>query len=454
MVLARFARHRLTCFGYAVRGVRLDGLFRELVERETWLADRWAAYQDEAVRHLVRHAFETVPHYRNVLTSAGLGPADIGSASDLRKLPKLSKPQVRAAGRALLSQAYDPSSLEAIHTSGSTGIPLSLFGDKARRASIVAGLWRIYARSGWQPGEPIASIWGLKPADRARHAAWHFAKDLVSGVTHLDAFQANDQEYRRWVSVLRQRRPTVLVCYASSGARFARWLLDKGERIDSIRGVYSTSETLLAPQREELSRAFGATVYDLYGCGEVTHIACSCPVGNLHINPDMAIVEVDGDRDAAGDARPFLLTGFANRAMPFLRYANGDRGRLRAGACSCGRQTPLLDLEIARVADVFTFGNGKQYPSLYFILRLYRAGFDGVELFQFHQTALDRIRLKVVRNERFDAATAAELDRVVEEIQDHVERQAIVELEYVDAIELGGSGKHFYAKSDVRPAAP
>jgi len=66
-----------------------------------------------------------------------------------------------------------------------------------------------------------------------------------------------------------------------------------------------------------------------------------------------------------------IVTGLRNHRMLFIRYQNGDCIELLDEVCKCGRSTPLMSLNVARQSDIFLFKNGKEYPSLYFILRLY-----------------------------------------------------------------------------------
>jgi len=44
---------------------------RELLEQSQWYsAEELASYQDEQLRHVVKHAYETVPYYRRVFDDA------------------------------------------------------------------------------------------------------------------------------------------------------------------------------------------------------------------------------------------------------------------------------------------------------------------------------------------------------------------------------------------------
>ena len=431
-----------------VKGLRPARLYRELMEREFWSATQWKSFQDELIRDFVKHCYENVPFYRERFDSIKLRPDDIRTSEDITKIPVLTKDDVRANEEKLIARNYNKNDLSCGHTTGSTGKPLTFYGCRERSEYIIAGIWRIYRRCGWQPGEPTASIWGFSGAHIKMPFWKKFMRDLSSGTTHLNAWQANNDDFSQWYRLLQKRKPTVLVCYGSSGSRFARWLLDNNETFP-LKGVYCTSEKLYDWQRHIMGKAFGCRVYDLYGCGEAIHLACSCPEGNMHTNPDISLIQT-GEPDEL-ERRPFYVTGLRNWAMPFLRYENGDSGDFKGGQCKCQRQSPMIELTVSRISDVFKFANGKKFPSLYFVLRLYKPGFEGIELFQFHQDKIDHIGLKVVKNRKFTEDTQGNLDAAVAEIEEHIDNQASVELIFCDSIEQPSeNSKHYYAKSDVK----
>src|SRR5438876_7738979 len=66
-----------------------------LSESEKWSATEIEAYQNAQLRKLIRHAYETVPYYRDQMKKCGVTPEDVQKRSDLAKLPILTKEDVR-----------------------------------------------------------------------------------------------------------------------------------------------------------------------------------------------------------------------------------------------------------------------------------------------------------------------------------------------------------------------
>jgi len=443
-----------TCRKYFIinywRFKKLDiyNIYKELKNRNSWTRERWEDYQNFQIQEFIQYCYNNVSYYKELFDNNGINPYEIKDKESLKRIPILTKDIVRDNIDKLLASNIPKEKMKKTNTSGSTGKPLTLYSDKSRSEYLAAGLWRIYLRCGWKPGERIGYIWGFQTGGKDANGLKKRIKEFFTGATYLSAWKANDEDFQEWYKRLEHQKVKLLVCYASSGSRFASWLLDNGLKLNSIKGVFCTSEKLFDHQKALIEKAFNSKVFNLYGCGEVNHVACTCANGKMHVNPDMVVVEVDEPNDSGNT--PLILTGFRNLGMPFLRYQNGDAGSLINEKCSCGFDTEQMELNVSRLSDIFTFQDGKKYPSLYFILRIYKEGFEGIELFQFYQDKIDHIYFYIVKNEKFNAQTEEKLKMAVLEIQNHINDQAIVELIYKDYIEQSKSSKHYYARSDIK----
>ena len=66
-------------------------------EIETMPVEQMKALQSEKLVKQVKHVWDNVPYYRNLMEEKGVTPADIQSIDDLYKLPFLSKADLRDA---------------------------------------------------------------------------------------------------------------------------------------------------------------------------------------------------------------------------------------------------------------------------------------------------------------------------------------------------------------------
>jgi phenylacetate-CoA ligase len=89
--------------------------------------------QNRRVQSIVRHAYETVPHYREAMDDARLRPGDFRTAEDLTRLPLVTARDVARDRKRFRSTRCEGNALE-LHSSGTAGVagrfthdPASLF---------------------------------------------------------------------------------------------------------------------------------------------------------------------------------------------------------------------------------------------------------------------------------------------------------------------------------------
>ncbi|QHC24621.1 hypothetical protein [Streptomyces sp. GS7] len=130
------------------------------------------------------------------------------------------------------------------------------------------------------------------------------------------------------------------------------------------RLVVLSGEQFTPSLRERIQVTFDCPVTALYTLAEAGIVAHECgESGTYHVEETDAFVEVVGDR---GDPLPpggvgdIAVTPLVNRAMPLLRYVNGDKGAWVDGPCGCRRPGPRLRLLAARTQHALVAGpNGR-----------------------------------------------------------------------------------------------
>jgi phenylacetate-CoA ligase len=383
----------------------------------------------------------------------GITSRDIRSFSDFARLPILTKDVVRQRLNELVRNDVPLSSLEPHFSGGSTGVPLKFYRSRKYMAASDAGTYRNLQQCGWRPGDMTAFFWGS--TDKLdRMPRWKFELRQHLRRSYLfDSFRSGEAEMATWARRMSSLRPTVILGYASTIARFATFLESSHLQPPPIRGVFTTAEKLYQPQRDAIERVFQCHVLDCYGSSEVQNIAAECPQGKMHICADYVVLEEEKLDDRQSNApRPFLLTSLKNWSMPFIRYRNEDCGSLSPELCSCGNNFPLMRLEIARTSDNFIFPDGRVVHGEYFTHLMY--GTDGIANFQFHQTALDRITLLVVPGPGDPQVRQRQIQHAVDHIQSLCPAHPIhVEVKELNSIPLSSAGKHRFTRSDVNSPA-
>src|SRR5262249_38267143 len=152
----------------------------------------------------------------------------------------------------------------------------------------------------------------------------------------FSAFAFRRADLRTYFERLRINRPTWVYGYVSMLVQFAMFCVDEGLPLVElgISAVVTTSEVLTSRDRAFLSEAFGARVYNEYGCGEVGPILYECERGTLHLMAENLVAELlpSPTLDSPSACR-LILTDLHNRATPLVRYDIGDHV-VPASACA------------------------------------------------------------------------------------------------------------------------
>jgi phenylacetate-CoA ligase len=99
--------------------------FLRQLETSQWLSlEALCALQLRELKVIIRHAFESVPYYRTLLETARVGPEDILSLSDLRRIPLTRKGDLQALPFAAKgSSRYSENEVLVFRSGGTEGMP-------------------------------------------------------------------------------------------------------------------------------------------------------------------------------------------------------------------------------------------------------------------------------------------------------------------------------------------
>jgi phenylacetate-CoA ligase len=319
-------------------------------------------------------------------------------------------------------------------------VAVRLRKDRAATAAEQAATWRSYRWYGIEPGDRQARFWGIAFSRRAR---WRFrAIDLVMNRDRFSAFAFRREHLRGYFERMQKYPPRMAHGYVSMLAQFAAFCLEEELPLAAlgIHAVVATSEVLTAADRALISQAFGAPVFDEYGCGEVGAILYECTDGRLHLMAENLFIElVPVPTPTEPDAARLVVTDLHNRATPLLRYDLRDRV-IPAPPCPCGRGLPAFRAIFGRAYDFVETGDGTRFHGEFFLYLLEKARDQGlpVRQAQFVQTAPDRIEIRLVPAAGYDPAIG---ERLCRELEERSQGRLRAEQRTVESIERERSGK-------------
>ncbi len=394
---------------------KYGGVFRgwlaDLERNEKKSRDEMLHQQQVAIRHLLDYAVEHVPAYK------GRTP------ENWSEWPPLEKATIAAQPETFLSDEFNPLDLMELHTSGTTGTPLSVRFSKEYHQIEMAFRWRHKAWAGVPFLSSSAYVSGhpVVPPNQTKPPFWRW--DKVEKRLLCSSYHLTRENLPAYVAAFQNYRPDFIHGYPSSLYLFSGY---------TPKAVFTASETLLGFQRAAIERAFGAKVFNWYGNTEMTCNIVECAAGNLHYRTDYGVLELLDDGT-------MIVTGLNNRAMPLIRYRVGDRAMAKAGTCSCGCAFPLIERIEGRVEDYVRTPDGR------FIGRLDHLFKDAkhVREAQIEQTRLDEIVLRIVKEDGFEEQP------VLAEARQRLGDSVKIRFEYVNAIERTAAGKFRFIVSQL-----
>jgi phenylacetate-CoA ligase len=316
-----------------------------LEKSQAWSSNELEDFQNHKLRQLIRHCYETVPYYRRVMERERVKPDDIRIAADLAKLPILTKDAIRTHVHGLLSKDVPLMRSSWSQTGGTTGEPIRIC--KNVEANAWAGMCheRGLAWGGLGHDEPRIRLFGGSLGIAKTKLPQRIGEQL-RGDVFLPAFELGSGNARSYFDAIRKSKARVLIGYTSAIYNLAKLAQDLSEDI-RIPVVFPTAEDLPKEWEETIRKAFRCEVRPYYGCGEVNALGYQRPGDGFYSIPgEHVLIEVmhcDGVTSITGEGR-FLLTDLDNRAMPIIRYLNGDAGRIDPSAGKAPfAQIPRLD---------------------------------------------------------------------------------------------------------------
>lgn len=322
--------------------------------------------QDERLVAQVKHVYENVKYYRDLMDKKGVTPDDIKSTDDLHKLPFLTKADLRDAYPYGLLAKPLSECVRIQSTSGTTGRrvvafytqhDIDLWEDCCARAITAAGgtkddVCQVCYGYGLFTGGP-----GLNGGS---HKVGCLTLPMSSGNTE------------RQIQFMRDLGSTILCCTPSYAAYIGETLHDMGYTTDDIKlkaGIFG-AEPWTEEMRHQIENLLGIKAYDIYGLTETSgpgvSFECSEQTG-MHINEDHFIAEIidpdTGEVLPEGSVGELVFTSLTKEAFPLLRYRTRDICVLSRKKCSCGRTLIKMSKPKGRSDDMLIIRGVNVFPS-------------------------------------------------------------------------------------------
>jgi len=439
---------------YTIQAMKGQNVYTRLksLEKTQWYAiEDLKRLQWEKIKKLLHHAYRNVPYYQKQFKKAGLNPEDVCGPEAFRKLPFLTKDDIR--NNLSEMKARNIKHFVADFTSGSTGTPLAFFKERSTSGYFLAAKYRGHKWHNLNIGEREIRIWGL-PIDRK--AKWReYIKNFILNRTLFVAFDISDEALLQHFRTCQRIQPKYIYGYPSALYRFARFL--KENKLDAtmlnLKGIIFTSEVLYDFERELIESVFGCRIIEEYGACEAGVIAFECPQGAMHITMENVYLEIlneNGRPVAPGEVGEVIVTELNNCAMPFIRYRIGDMATYisEEEKCECGRSLPLIGKIIGRALDTAVTPEGKLVHAHVFNFVIRNAIIHGADIKEFKiiQKNARLLLIKIVSPKNLDEEHRS---YITAKITGFMGEGIEIEFEQVKNIPLEKSGKFSFFVSEI-----
>jgi len=314
----------------------------------------------------VKHVYENVPYYRGLMDKKGVRPEDVHGIEDLRKLPFLSKSDLRETYPYGML-AVPISDCVRIHsTSGTTGKrviayytqhDVDLWEECCARAIVAAGGTRDDVLQ-------VAYGYGLFTGGAGLHGGSHKV-----GCLTLPMSSGNTE---RQIQFMMDLKSTIICCTPSYAAYIGESLKEQGYKPEDnyLKAGIFGAEPWTEEMRRDIEKSLGIKAYDIYGLTETSGpgVAFECEEQNgMHINEDHFIAEIidpdTGEVLPEGSKGELVFTSLDKQAFPLLRYRTRDICVLSREKCSCGRTFVRMAKPMGRSDDMLIIRGVNVFPS-------------------------------------------------------------------------------------------
>ncbi len=422
-------------------------------------SQQWSSHEDyehrldERLSDLLCYALENIPFYRD----RGLAVSDVELASSprnvIRQFPVLEKSDVINRKDELFVECGRGSLKNS--TGGSTGQPITFMQDKVYKTDALASTILFYSWAGRDTEDLLVKLWGAeRDLVKGGYGLKQKLSDFIENRITLNAFQFSSERMNDYLELINRSGPYVLEGYAEILYEFSKFIEENGLRVNAATSIISSAGTLFPHMREQVSRVFGASVFDRYGSREAGSMAGECEQHNgLHIFGETTYIEVVDEymnEVAEGEEGEILVTNLVNYSMPLIRYRIGDRAVRGAASCPCGRPYPLLERIVGRSSSSFRTADGGIVSPEFFIHLLGVMTNDGsIIKFQAVQETIDRVRVGLVLKPGSLITEWAHADEAHRLIKQVMGETCEVTFDVVDDIPKTATGKYLYTISRV-----
>ena len=338
-------------------------------KEETLPREEIRKIQLERLQETVSRVYEKVEPYRKKMDEAGIKPEDIKSLEDLKRLPFVTKQDMRDNYPFGLF-AVPKNDLVRIHaSSGTTGKPTVVGYTQGDLDVWTECVSRIACMGGATKDDVAQICFGYGMFTGA--LGLHYGLENI-GATIIPSSTGNSEKQIMYMKDFGTSLVVATPSYALRLAEVAREMGLEPVKDLNVKTLLVGSELLTDAMREEMHKYWGADVKitSNYGMSELMGpgVSGEClEVCGMHINEDFFIPEiidpVTEEVLPEGEQGELVITCIKKEGIPLIRYRTRDITRLFYDKCKCGRTFCRMENLSGRSDDMLKIRGVNVFPS-------------------------------------------------------------------------------------------
>jgi len=436
--------------GYAYRAVPLSvrygktyTYYKNLLQHSPyWNDDKKVDFVFRKLKETLISAYENTEFYKKQFDLVGFDPYTFEEMKQFRKIPLIDKLDLRKNKQEIKNRSVPEKDLLYVTTGGTTGIPVELYyvkgNERSREFVFMTEQWK---RIGYKTGDKIAVIRGTVVDEKGNKTLFKY--EPVKNRLFLSTFDLYEKNFGIFVEKLHKFKPKFIHTYPSAIAVFAKYVKQNNIEFPSLQGIFCSSEQFFEGQRELIESAFKTKIYSWYGHSEYATLAGECEVNtDYHVFFEYGYTELINEKGNVitepGVQGEIVGTSFEMKGYPIIRYKTGDFAEWVEGKCSCGRNYQLMrnvqgrwhqEMIVTKLASTISLTALNMHTDL----------FDHVIQYQFHQKEKGKVKLKIIKSDRF---TAKDEEKILKSFNMKFKNLVDFSVEYVVEIPRTQRGKH------------
>lgn len=373
-----------------------------------------------ALADILEYAAKNIPFYKGIDFQKGI-----------RAFPVVNKSIIKSGSNAFISPHFNPEKLHKSSTSGSTGVPFTVYQDAGKRRRAAADTIAFSELAGFKFG---TKLYYLRAWNNLNRQSWLSKK--IKNIVAWNNDNLSDDAMQKFLDTLeRDKSEKSVLIFASSLVALYNYMRENGVSTTAkVSTFITTSEHLPENAKIGIAKLFGTNVVSRYSDCECGIIAQQFPYESaFRINSASFFAEIldeNGKPVEDGTEGRIVVTDLYNRAMPMIRYDTEDIG-VKVG-------NTLARIE-GRKVDFIYSADGKMLSP--YMLVNFMQRFSCVKQFQFIQNSASDYTMKLSMNDQSRGSTESEIAEYLKQI---LGQSASVKFEYSDTIPPSASGKRNY----------